>query len=330
MYIYAGIDEAGYGPMFGPLLVGRAVMAIEDLDATAAPPDLWQRLAMAVSRDLRKHRGRLLVNDSKKLYTPATGLKRLEKGVLAFASLLGDTPDVPRTVEQWLDVLGESRHRDLGSLPWYAPSDEQPWQALPIACTSDELAISHSMLRTAAKAARVKLLDLGGAVVFEDRFNQMVTTMRSKAAANFTFVVNHLDAIWRRFGHCEPMVVVDRQSGRRHYRQILSQMFPDAQLVEMFEEKDRSAYRLEAASKRMTIQFEVDADSRHMPVALASMLSKYTRELLMARFQTWFGRRAPQVKPTAGYATDAKRFWLQIQPTLAALAIEPDRLRRRR
>jgi ribonuclease HII len=65
-----------------------------------------------------------------------------------------------------------------------------------------------------------------------------------------------------------------------------------------------------------------------MPVALASMIAKYTRELLMVRFQEWFTRRAPQVRPTAGYALDAKRFWAEIQPLLPALAVDPAVLRR--
>ena len=66
----------------------------------------------------------------------------------------------------------------------------------------------------------------------------------------------------------------------------------------------------------------------HMPVSLASMISKYSRELMMARFQSWFTRHAPHIKPTAGYASDAKRFWQEIQPMLEQLGIHPEQLRR--
>ena len=326
MFIYAGIDEAGYGPMFGPLLVGRAVVGVDQLDAGAVP-DLWQRLEMAVCRDLRHRRGRIVINDSKKVYSPATGLRRLEEGVLAFAALSGHRP---QSLDQWLDMLGESRHHDLAALPWYAPSHEQPWQQLPCACAAGELAIALAMLRTTAKAAGVKVLDLGAAVVFEDHFNQMLSTTRSKAATTFTFVSRHLDTVWRRFGRCGPTVVVDRQSGRQHYRELLAQMFRGARLIVVDESAQCSVYRLESSQRRMIVKFEVEADCHHLPVALASMLSKYTRELLMARFQRWFGRRVPQVKPTAGYARDARRFWHQIEPMLAQLSIAPDQLRRRR
>ena len=76
MYVYAGIDEAGYGPMFGPLLVSRAVLGIPQLqpnDDGTNPPQMWQRLSKAVCRKGNDRRGRIAVNDSKKLHTPSAG-----------------------------------------------------------------------------------------------------------------------------------------------------------------------------------------------------------------------------------------------------------------
>src|ERR1051325_4135289 len=120
MYVYAGIDEAGYGPMFGPLLVGRAVFTVEgdsphrlnDDGSISDPPALWQRLRKAGCKDVISRRGRVPVNDSKKLHTGAgdgPGLKYLELGTLAFAALAGHRP---QTVADWLDTLGETCHRD--------------------------------------------------------------------------------------------------------------------------------------------------------------------------------------------------------------------------
>ena len=59
----------------------------------------------------------------------------------------------------------------------------------------------------------------------------------------------------------------------------------------------------------MTIRFEVEADGNHMPAALASMVSKYTRELYMHVFNEYWTHQVSGVRPTAGYYTDAKR-WL--------------------
>ena len=400
MYVYAGIDEAGYGPLFGPLLVGRMVLGIPHLSVDSPDtdiheftgPQLWNRLADAVCRDLTNRKGRIAVNDSKKLRKAKTttaakvsstwksdsdetavcldslqggaeslsscdktrslceahlkSIEHLERGALAFSAQAGFRC---ANVSEWLDSLGENSHHKLDHLPWYAASEKRPWESLPRTCSEGEIAVARSLLSGSTRKAGVNVLDLGAAVAFEDRFNQMVSATRSKAAVSFTFVAGHLRSIWDRFGECHPRVVVDRQSGRTHYRELLSMTFPEADLTILDETPAISSYRLEAkapraaqpkasiqetsnsnalttTSRAITISFEVDSEQQHMPVALASMVSKYTRELLMSRFQAWFLAHAPHISPTAGYAADAKRFWKEIQPELKRLSIDPSRL----
>jgi hypothetical protein len=368
MFIYAGIDEAGYGPLFGPLVIARSVFALPPLAASRQaapspinPPDLWQRLHRGVCKSKSDKRGRIAVNDSKKLHTTGC-VKHLELGVLALA---GAAPLAlkPATFGDWLDALGEKQHRALARLPWYDATPRRPWAALPVANTEGEIAIARALVQTAADSAEVRMLDIGAAVVFEDRFNQMVAATRSKAATSFAFVAGHLLQIWDRFGEHDPSIIVDRQGGRTHYRELLQQCFPLAKMTVLQESEDTSAYRLEErgaggpavpakrasadvhpsaslrtpadsarpaqpALRSMTVTFAVEAEEKHLPVALASMIAKYTRELLMARFQSWFSERAPHIAPTAGYAADAKRFWAEIEPLLPALAIDPRVLRR--
>jgi len=324
MYVYAGIDEAGYGPMFGPLLVGRAVL---ELDAPMAihedPPDLWKLLERSVCKRLSGARGRIAVNDSKKLRTKAAGISHLERGVLAFASLNGIQP---HDVGQWLDAIGETRHRHLDDLPWYAPTADWPWDELPTSITPGELAVSRNMLQSDAHAVELKVLDIGASVVFEDVFNRMVNATRSKASTSFTFVAGHLRSVWDSYGQHGPLAAVDRQSGRQHYRDLLGPVFPDAQMTVLVESPEQSAYQLTGKDKSMTIRFEVDSESNHMPVALASMICKYTRELMMNRFNAWFNRALPDIAPTAGYATDGKRFLDEIRPSLDQLGVDENML----
>jgi hypothetical protein len=330
VYVYAGIDEAGYGPSFGPLLVGRAVLALAEPPADGQEPNLWKLLKRAVCKTAGDRRKRLAVNDSKKLHSQGTPnrLRHLELGVLTFAALAGYRP---RCVGSLLDGLGESCHRELAGLPWYEPCEGAPWASLPVHCTEGELAVSANMLAACARESGLQALNLGAAVVFEDRFNRMVMATRSKASASFTFVGKHLSFIWENYGAHHPRVVVDRQSGRMRYRELLAMLFPGAKLCVIDESAIDSVYCLEGTGeprRLMTVRFQVDSEQRHLPTALASMISKYVRELLMLRFQAYFTRRAPRIEPTAGYGADAKRFWREIEPLLTELSISPDRLRR--
>jgi hypothetical protein len=58
-----------------------------------------------------------------------------------------------------------------------------------------------------------------------------------------------------------------------------------------------------------------------MPVAIASMLSKYVREALMRRFNGYWQTLLPQLVPTAGYYNDGLRFLNDIAAKRAELGI---------
>ena len=63
MAILVGIDEAGFGPILGPLVVSSSTFS---LPRQLLASDLWQVLRRSVGNRRKRLAGRLLIADSKK------------------------------------------------------------------------------------------------------------------------------------------------------------------------------------------------------------------------------------------------------------------------
>lgn len=323
MYVCAGIDEAGYGPLLGPLCVGCVVL-VGDGPAPETVPDFWKALRRGVCRSPRDRRRRVAVADSKKLKGAANEsaghpLRHLERGVLTFLRAGG--ADLPETDAALFEVLG-CRVPDE---PWYASTTP-----LPVAHAADEIRVAASQLRRAMDAAGVRCERLACESVTAAEFNRLVGVMGSKAALNLCCVMRRLDEVWRRWPDAHPRVIVDRQGGRIQYLRPLQLSFPEAALRILAEEPSLCRYELSRGTSQMTVSFAPEADDRHLPVALASMIAKYVRELLMTRMNRWFREQMPELRPTAGYYQDGRRFLGDIQPVIERLQLSPARLVRTR
>ena len=86
-----GLDEAGYGPNLGPLVLSSSACHVP----ADAPGCLWDCLAAAVRKAEHPDDGRLLIDDSKKVNEGKAGLARLEAGVLAAVGCLSPPAPLP-------------------------------------------------------------------------------------------------------------------------------------------------------------------------------------------------------------------------------------------
>jgi len=314
--IIAGIDEAGYGPLLGPLVVTATAF---EVPTAASEACLWDTLSSVVAVRSKQRDARLVVADSKKLYHGPDDLWRLELPVLAMLATAGRRP---KRLPGLLGVLCPQAGDDLATQPWYAGPDTP----LPLSVSADRLALQAQALGRGMKRHGVRLAGVWSELLPADRFNRLVAATGNKSVVLMGCTLRLVQRIAMSVGSASVRFVIDKQGGRCRYRRPLLTAFEDRPLRIVAENAEVSAYRLSGpdggAAGTWHIEFLKNGERHHLPIALASMVSKYLRESLMLQFNAFWQRHVPDLVPTAGYYTDARRFLRQIAGTARELRID--------
>lgn len=324
-----GIDEAGLGPLLGPLTIGFAVFRVPDPNV-----DLWSALETAVVRTLEDCDGtRIAVADSKVLFdrTPR-GEARLETCALAFLALAAASRRAP---SNGIELL----HRIPAALRGSGRLFSEPWisflpDRLPLFIALEELERAVERLRNAARAREIEIVAAGTRVVPVSELNASFERTDNKSRTHWDLSAGILRLLWDDHARQGLDLLVDRHGGRMRYGPLLRETFPEATVTILGEESSRSEYKLREngtyGRRWMRIVFAERAESASLPVALASCLAKHARETCMRGFNAYFLSLQPGLRATAGYLNDGRRWLAEARSALAAAGLPDSELLRAR
>lgn len=306
-----GLDEAGLGPILGPLVV--AGVALEGPAGT----DPWDALDAVVARR-RPGPRQVQVADSKKVHQGKHALARLERTVLAFVSAWHGS--VPRTLGQFLRATGHDPSV-LADCPWYEGIDVP----LPLANPRDEIELRAHLLAQALDHADIRIAHIAVAPLDVAAFNASIAATDNKSETHFEAYAGVLRGLLQ---HAPDgaHVVADRCGGRVRYRALLRDVFRDARVDTESERASGSIYRIRRGDTAVRLTFVSRGEEHAFPTALASCFAKYTREAMMTVLNTWFAARVPELRPTAGYYVDGHRFLEDVEALVAREQLPRHRL----
>ena len=308
-----GLDEAGYGPNLGPLVLASTACHVPD----SAPESLWKLLESCVRKREDADSGRLLIDDSKKVNEGRHGFRKLETGVHAvLASRLSETNPLgsPESLHTFLSsaALGSSIE-DLHREPWFDADF-----SLPVVAELAKITEIASLLADATRVAELVWGPICLVIIPTPKYNRLLDVWTVKSGVLATGVIALLSAVLDLPGDDPVDIAVDKLGGRHFYAPLINEAFPDGWTRVVREGPDLCEYIVYGLRREVRLRFEPRADGAHLNVALASMAAKYLREVCMLQFNRYWQSKVPGLKATAGYPVDAARYFRDIQAAMAA------------
>lgn len=326
MSLIIGVDEAGYGPNLGPLAVCATAWRVPaELDA-----DNLTGLIPEISVQ-RPSNDQIQIADSKAVFKPGTGISILERTVQVMSRIAGFHLELANDWHSWLERFNPRWPEQRIDVPWL-----QGERNLPIEVENESIANLADAVRTSLVNHQVELIDVELNLIPARQFNELLRVNSSKGEllsnASAGLVRSILDRVVPDSN--EPVLIhFDKHGGRNQYLPLLMQTFPEMFIQVICEGREISEYRWGAGAGlgegNTRCRFVAKGD-RFLPAALASNFAKYARELAMHSFNAYWTARIPELKPTAGYPMDAKRFRSEIESVQRDLEISDNVLWRER
>ena len=285
-----GVDENGLGPVLGPLVTTGVGLSLA-------------RYQMGRHYEIGRELG---IDDSKA--TAAFGKMALAEG-LALAVVESLYGSLPADAQGLLALLLlDSPELLQGRCP--SASLPQCWSAaIPLPCFGGDIAAGRKALKLLARRG-VQVARAKSAVACTKFLNERLRTGQSRVEVDLELMERLLLDARSQLGS-ELYAVCGMVGGIRNYPEKLRHIARDRvreRAVKRGDQPGTLAYEVDGVGQ---VRFEVDADQNHLPVALASMVGKYVRELWMLRHNRFYQASDPALLDVSGYHDPVTRRFIE-------------------
>lgn len=310
----AGIDENGLGPKLGPLVVTGALFESEG--------DAYRAEAFVNAFGCAGAAGGARVDDSKAVMS-ASNMAAGETTVLALTALAWGR--VPSTVNEFLSRVSESFPG--AGLPPCPPSCAGLCDGddVPLPCfggTAGGASDLAAALQEGLRREGLRVAALRSERLCPRRLNREASVeRRNKADIDLAAFERRILAFAGDGGDDGDLYLCGKVMNLASYsaRMTLPARHP---VLSLSETRAESRYRLQDLGE---VRFVLDGDSLHPPVAAASMVGKYVRELSMVRFNRFFAERVDGHVAVSGYGDPVtRRFVRRVLPLIDSLGVPRD------
>lgn len=253
MKYICGIDENGFGPVMGPLVVTATVLS-SGIKSSVFPE----------------------VKDSKLFFT--SGIKRSYEKIEEFAItvyfiLTSKLPSSPLNIMDrfCLPVKCEKKENIcFGNI-----SQKFLW-------SKPDKAIEK--YRNFIEIMKFKIEDLTCSVICPYEFNRMIEKGNSKFVINLAEFCNLI----KKYDESAE-IFAGKIGGLKYYLKYLKYFFPDFRIFKIIESEKNSIYILKKGKQNLKLGFYLDVEKISFPAAISSIVGKYIREIFMESIRRRIG-----------------------------------------
>lgn len=257
---FLGIDENGYGPVMGPLVV----------------------TGICADKDIKKTRS-IKIKDSKKIFLrDAQSYKKIEEISLAqFFLLFGGFPESPKEFIEKLCFFkcpGKQKKICIENIP-----SVFLWASKP------EIARSIDFFKKIFKKNSIKINGIKSAILCPLEFNNLCRMGIKKDLINFL----QFEKIIKHFSDKCPEIFIraGKIGGRNKYLEFLSGTFPFWENKIIREGSKDSSYIFKNKKIRVNISFLKGVEEKSFLACLSGIIGKYIRELIMSSISASLGSK---------------------------------------